>query len=146
MRYQDVHELSVSNPRFFWRQKMNLIKWFEEPREILTRDSSGLYRWFQGGVLNTCYLALDYHVDHGRGRQIALYYDSASAHLKRSYTYRELRDEVAKFAGVLRAQGVEKGDRVIIYMPMVPEAVISMLACARLGAVHSVVFGGFAPH
>jgi propionyl-CoA synthetase len=146
MRYSDVHELSVSNPRFFWRQKMNLIKWFEEPREVLTRDSGGLYRWFQGGVLNTCYLALDYHVDHGRGRQVALYYDSAAAHLKRSYTYRELRDEVAKFAGVLRAQGVEKGDRVIIYMPMVAEAVISMLACARLGAVHSVVFGGFAPH
>ncbi len=146
MRYHDVHQLSVENPRFFWRQKMDLIHWFKEPDEVLSQDDDGLYRWYKGGKLNTCYLALDYHVDHGRGRQVALYYDSAAAHTKRRYTYRELRDEVALFAGVLKAQGVEKGDRVIIYMPMVPEAVISMLACARLGAVHSVVFGGFAPH
>ncbi|MEZ4387007.1 MAG: propionyl-CoA synthetase [Candidatus Krumholzibacteriia bacterium] len=146
MRYQHVHELSVSNPRFFWRQKMGLIPWLEEPTEILTQDEHGHDRWFEGGVLNTCQIALDHHVDHGRGRQIALYYDSAAAHTKRRYTYRELRDEVALFAGVLRDLGVEKGDRVVIYMPMVPEAVISMLACARLGAVHSVVFGGFAPH
>jgi propionyl-CoA synthetase len=146
MRYQDVHKLSVSNPRFFWRQNMNLIEWFEEPHNVLRQDENGLDRWFPGGVLNTCYLALDYHVDHGRGRQVALYFDSAAAHTKRRYTYRELRDEVAKFAGVLKGLGVGKGDRVIIYMPMVPEAVISMLACARLGAVHSVVFGGFAPH
>ena len=146
MRYQDVHELSVENPRFFWRQKMNLIDWFKEPDEVLSEEKDGSHRWFKGGQLNTCHLALDYHVDHGRGRQIALFYDSASAHLKRRYTYRELRDEVALFAGVLKGQGVSKGDRVIIYMPMVPEAVISMLACARLGAVHSVVFGGFAPH
>ncbi len=146
MRYRDVHELSVENPRFFWRQKMNLIKWFKEPQEVLGQDDDGLDRWYRGGQLNTCHLALDHHVDNGRGRQIALYYDSAAAHLKRRYTYRELRDEVALFAGVLRGLGVEKGDRVIIYMPMVPEAVIAMLACARLGAVHSVVFGGFAPH
>ncbi|HXI02631.1 MAG TPA: propionyl-CoA synthetase [Candidatus Saccharimonadales bacterium] len=146
MRYRDVHELSVENPRFFWRQKMDLIDWFEPPTEVLSQDENGLYRWYAGGKLNTCYLALDYHVDHGRGRQVALYYDSAAAHTRRRYTYRELRDEVARFAGALRGQGVEKGDRVVIYMPMVPEAVISMLACARLGAVHSVVFGGFAPH
>ncbi len=146
MRYRDVHELSVENPKFFWRQNMELIHWFQEPTEILTQDENGLYRWYGGGKLNTCYLALDYHVDSGRGQQIALFYDSAVAHTRRRYTYRELRDEVARFAGVLREQGVGKGDRVIIYMPMVPEAVVSMLACARLGAVHSVVFGGFAPH
>jgi len=146
MRYRDVHELSVTNPRVFWRQRMNLIDWYKEPEKVLRENEDGQYSWFPGGELNTCYLALDYHVDHGRGRQIALYYDSAAAHLKRRYTYRELRDEVAKFAGALRNLGVSKGDRVIIYMPMVPEAVISMLACARLGAVHSVVFGGFAPH
>jgi propionyl-CoA synthetase len=146
MRYRDVHELSVSNPRFFWRQKMSLIPWFEEPETVLDQDDRGFYRWYPGGKLNTCHLALDHHVDHGRGRQVALYYDSAATHTKRRYTYRELRDEVALFAGVLRDQGVEKGDRVVIYMPMVPEALISMLACARLGAVHSVVFGGFAPH
>ncbi len=146
MRYLDVHELSVENPRFFWRQKMSLIDWYKAPDEVLSEESDGSHRWFKGGQLNTCHLALDYHVDHGRGRQVALFYDSASAHLKRRYTYRELRDEVALFAGVLKGQGVVKGDRVIIYMPMVPEAVIAMLACARLGAVHSVVFGGFAPH
>ncbi len=146
MRYRDVHELSVSNPRFFWRQKMDLIDWMKEPSKVLEQDENGFFRWFPGGVLNTCHLALDHHVDHGRGRQVALYYDSAAAHTRRRYTYRELRDEVALFAGVLSGLGVEKGDRVVIYMPMVPEAVISMLACARLGAVHSVVFGGFAPH
>jgi len=146
MRYQDVHELSVENPRFFWRQKMDLIDWYEKPEKVLWEEPDGTYRWYKGGKLNTCHLALDYHVDHGRGRQVALYYDSAAAHLKRRYTFRELRDEVAKFAGVLKGLGVEKGDRVVIYMPMIPEAVISMLACARLGAVHSVVFGGFAPH
>ncbi len=80
MRYQDVHELSVENPRFFWRQKMNLIHWFKEPDEVLSEDEDGLYRWYKGGQLNTCYLALDYHVDNGRGRQVALYYDSAAAH------------------------------------------------------------------
>ena len=146
MRYKDLHTLSVENPRFFWRQRMNLIDWYEEPEKVLYEDDDGLDRWFRGGKLNTSYLALDYHVDHGRGRQVAMYFDSAVTHTKRRYTYRELRDEVAKFAGALRNQGVEKGDRVIIYMPMIPEAVISMLACARLGAVHSVVFGGFAPH
>jgi propionyl-CoA synthetase len=146
MQYRDLHTVSVENPRFFWRQRMDLVDWYEKPEKVLYEDEDGLERWFRGGKLNTCHLALDYHVDHGRGRQVALYFDSAVTHTKRRYTYRELRDEVALFAGVLRAQGVEKGDRVIIYMPMVPEAVIAMLACARLGAVHSVVFGGFAPH
>src|ERR1700704_3703381 len=102
------------------------------------------YRWFAGGVLNTCYNALDLHVDRGRGKQTALIHDSPVTQTIRAFTYFELRDEVARFAGALRRQGVEKGDRVIIYMPAVPEAVIAMLACARLGAIHSVVFGGFA--
>ncbi len=146
MRYKDLHTLSVENPSFFWRQQMDLIDWYEKPDEVLYEDEDGLQRWYRGGKLNTSYLALDYHVDHGRGRQVALYFDSAVTHTKRRYTYRELRDEVALFAGALRGQGVAKGDRVIIYMPMIPEAVIAMLACARLGAVHSVVFGGFAPH
>jgi propionyl-CoA synthetase len=146
MRYRDVHELSVENPRFFWRQKMDLVHWFRDPEEILGQDEHGLYRWYPGGQLNTCHLALDHHVDNGRGRQVALYYDSAAAHTRRRYTYRGLRDEGARFAGVLAGQGIARGDRVVIYMPMVPEAVIAMLACARIGAVHSVVFGGFAPH
>jgi propionyl-CoA synthetase len=146
MRYKDVHTLSVENPRFFWRQKMDLINWHTVPEKVLFEDEAGLTRWYRGGKLNTSYLALDYHVDNGRGRQVALYYDSPVTHTQNRYTYRELRDLVARFAGVLRDRGVVKGDRVIIYMPMVPEAVIAMLACARLGAVHSVVFGGFAPH
>ncbi len=146
MRYKDLHQLSVDNPAFYWRRRMNLIDWYEEPKKVLTEMPDGSVRWYAGGKLNTSYLALDYHVDHGRGRQVALYFDSAATHTKRRYTYRELRDEVAMFAGVLKERGVQKGDRVIIYMPMIPEAAIAMLACARLGAIHSVVFGGFAPH
>src|SRR5262249_10564624 len=102
------------------------------------------YRWFSGGVLNTCYNALDRHVDSGRGEQLALIYDSPVTGTIERYTYRQLRDAVARFAGMLEQQGIRKGDRVIIYMPMMPEAVIAMLGCARIGAVHSVVFGGFA--
>jgi propionyl-CoA synthetase len=112
---------------------------------VLDATRPPYYRWFAGGRLNTCYNALDVHVDRGRGKQLALIYDSPVTQTVRSFTYFELRDQVARFAGALRRQGVEQGDRVIIYMPMVPEAVIAMLACARLGAIHSVVFGGFAP-
>src|SRR5207237_6501177 len=116
-----------------------------EAWELVLDDSRApFYRWFTGGRLNTCYNALDRHVERGRADQIALIYDSPVTDTKASYTYRELRDLVATFAGALVAQGVERGDRVIVYMPMVPEAVIAMLACARIGAVHSVVFGGFA--
>ena len=112
---------------------------------MLDDSNKPFYRWFTGGVVNTCYNALDRHVDEGNGARLALIYDSpVTGNFVRKYSYRELRDVVAKFAGVLAAQGVSKGDRVIIYMPMVPEAVIAMLACARIGAVHSVVFGGFA--
>ncbi len=147
MRYRDVHLLSVDNPRYFWRQKMSLIDWYEEPEKVLHEDGDEIYHWYRGGKLNTSYLALDYHVDHGRADQVALYYDSpATGGTRKRFTFRELRDVVARFAGVLQGLGVTKGDRVIIYMPMVPEAVIAMLACARLGAIHSVVFGGFAPH
>ncbi|HOX27075.1 MAG TPA: AMP-binding protein [Candidatus Krumholzibacteria bacterium] len=146
MRYRDIHELSVSNPRFFWRQKSDLIEWFRKPQEILTEDVNGLARWYEGGLLNTCHLALDRHVDGGRGEQVALFWDSPAAGERRRRTYRELRDDVARFAGALQGLGVAKGDRVVVYMPMIPEAVVAMLACARLGAVHSVVFGGFAPH
>ena len=111
---------------------------------MLDDSSRPFYRWFQGGELNTCYNALDRHVDGGRADQLALIYDSPVTGTQRKFTYRELRDRVALFAGALANQGVGKGDRVILYLPMIPEAVISMLACARIGAVHSVVFGGFA--
>ena len=146
MSYQKEYRESIENPEAFWSRQAELIRWYEKPKSILSQDEKGFYHWFKGGKLNTSYLALDFHVENGRAEQAALIYDSPVTESVRSYTYRELLDEVARFAGVLKNQGVEKGDRVIIYMPMIPEAVVAMLACARLGAIHSVVFGGFAPN
>lgn len=144
MSYKSFYQDSITHPEKFWREQAKQIHWFEESKEILSKDEKGLYRWYKGGRLNTAYLALDYHVENGRADQVALYYDSPVTGTEQSFTFRELRDEVARFAGLLRGQGVEKGDTLIIYMPMIPQTVIAMLACARLGAVHSVVFGGFA--
>ena len=146
MSYQDLYQQSIEQPEVFWRKQAELIKWYEFPEKILSQDENGFFRWFAGGKLNTSYLALDSQIEDGRGNQLALIYDSPVTNSQRKYTYTELRDEVTVFAGGLKNLGVYKGDRVIIYMPMVAEAVIAMLACARLGAVHSVVFGGFAPH
>jgi propionyl-CoA synthetase len=145
MSYQDEYQASIDNPAAFWAEKAQLIDWYKPPVNILSTDQHGIQRWFADGELNTCHLALDYHVDNGRADQTALIYDSPVTNQQQKFTYRQLRDEVALCAGMLRAHGVEQGDRVIIYLPMIPEALISMLACARLGAVHSVVFGGFAP-
>ncbi|MCB1142761.1 MAG: propionyl-CoA synthetase [Leptospiraceae bacterium] len=144
--YEEQYKLSISDPDSFWREKSKLIEWFEQPKSILSKDEEGLNRWFQGGKLNTSYLALDFHIHAGRGNQLALIYDSPVTDNRKSYTYSELKEEVELFAGVLKSRGIQKGDTVIIYMPMIPEAVMAMLACARLGAIHSVVFGGFAPH
>jgi len=146
MNFHDEYQQSIEQPEVFWRKQAEQIKWYEFPETILSQDEHGFYRWFAGGKLNTAFLALDVHIEDGRGDQLALVYDSPATNMQQKITFRELRDEVAKFAGCLRNLGVEKGDRVIIYMPMVAEAVIAMLACARLGAVHSVVFGGFAPN
>ena len=146
MNYHDEYQQSIEQPEVFWRKQAEQIKWYEFPETILSQDEHGFYRWFAGGKLNTAYLALDVHIEEGRGDQLALVYDSPAANMQQKFTYAELRDTVAKFAGCLRNLGVEKGNRVIIYMPMIAEAVIAMLACARLGAVHSVVFGGFAPN
>ena len=146
MGYQEEYRESIEQPEQFWRRQAEQIAWYEFPQSILTQNERGYHCWFQGGKLNSSYLALDHHVKAGRGGQLALIYDSPVTDSQRKFTFTELRDEVAKFAGVLRAQGVEQGDRVIIYMPMIPEAAVAMLACARLGAVHSVVFGGFAPN
>ena len=143
--YNDFSE-SIERPRRFWARQSEKINWFDPPREILTQDDRGFYHWFDGGTLNTCFLALDQHVINGQGDQPALLYDSPVTGKKRSFTYNQLLEETSLFAGSLSNLGVGKGDRVIIYMPMVPEAVIAMLATARLGAVHSVVFGGFAPN
>jgi propionyl-CoA synthetase len=144
--YADAYHRSITDPEAFWGEQARQIAWFEEPRQVLTTDEDGFYRWFAGGQLNTAYLALDYHVENGRADQMALIYDSPVTNTIRKYSYREFRDLVARFAGALRGLGVGKGDTVVIYMPVIPEAVIAMLACARLGAIHSVVFGGFAPH
>jgi propionyl-CoA synthetase len=143
--YDEVYRRAQQDPEGFWAAAAEDIHWERRWDRVLDASRPPYYRWFPGGRLNTCYNALDVHVDRGRGKQIALIYDSPVTGTVRSFTYFELRDQVARFAGALRRQGVEPGDRVILYMPMVPEAVIAMLACARIGAVHSVVFGGFAP-
>ena len=143
-QYAAAHARSLSDPDAFWGEAAESIHWTRRWDRVLDDSNPPMYRWFTGGELNTCYNALDVHVETGRGAQLALIYDSPVTATSRTYTYAQLRDEVARFAGVLAGLGVGKGDRVILYMPMVPEAFIAMLACARLGAVHSVVFGGFA--
>jgi propionyl-CoA synthetase len=143
--YQDAYQRSLADPEAFWLAAAESIDWSVPPTKALDDNTAPLYRWFPDGEMNTCHNALDRHVDGGRADQTALVYDSPVTGTQASFTYRELRDEVATFAGALRSLGVGRGDRVIVYMPMVPRAVVAMLACARLGAVHSVVFGGFAP-
>jgi acyl-coenzyme A synthetase/AMP-(fatty) acid ligase len=146
MTYESLYQYSAEQPEQFWAEQAERIDWFEKPSQILSKDDDGLYRWFADGVLNTCHLALDFHVANGRGEQTALIYDSPVTQSFAKYTYRQMLDETARLAGALQSLGIGYGDRVIIYMPMVPQVVFAMLACARLGAVHSVVFGGFAAH
>jgi len=143
-QYEEAYARSLRDPHAFWAAAAEDIYWERRWDRVLDDRRPPYYRWFSGGVLNTCYNALDLHVDRGRGKQRALVYDSPVTDTVRAFTYAELRDEVARVAGALRRQGIVQGDRVIIYMPMVPEAVVAMLACARIGAIHSVVFGGFA--
>ncbi|HEV2055878.1 MAG TPA: propionyl-CoA synthetase [Methylomirabilota bacterium] len=144
--YEQVYQRSMRDPEGFWAEAAEDIYWDRRWDKVFDDSRKPFYRWFVGGRLNTCFNALDLHIERGRGKQIALIYDSPVTGTVRSYTYEAFRDEVARTAGALRRQGITKGDRVIIYMPMVPEAVIAMLACARIGAIHSVVFGGFASH
>lgn len=144
--YKREYSRSIESGEEFWREKADLVEWYRKPEKILSQTSEGLYRWYEGGSLNTSYLALDYHVKNGRGEQVALIYDSPVTKIIKKYTYSELQKEVSLCAGVLQNKGITLGDRVVIYMPMIPEAAIAMLACARIGAIHSVVFGGFAPH
>ncbi|MGM0782978.1 MAG: propionyl-CoA synthetase [Pseudomonadota bacterium] len=144
--YKTEFQRSIEQPDAFWAEQARRIPWFTPPSTILEYDEQDHARWFVDGELNICHAALDHHVADGRGDQPAVFWDSPVTGSKRTLSYREMRDEVARVAGALRDLGVEKGDRVVIYMPMVPEALMAMYACARLGAVHSVVFGGFAPH
>ena len=144
--YAATHAASLANPADFWAAQAQHLAWDKPFAEALSQDENGTYRWFRGGELNTSFLCLDTHVQQGRADEPALIYDSPVTNTLRTYTYAELLDMTARLAGGLREIGVEMGDRVLIYMPNMPEAVVAMLACARLGAIHSVVFGGFAPH
>lgn len=144
--YKTAYKESIENPEKFWAEQADVISWYKKPTTILSQNRRGLYRWYEDGELNTCYLALDKHIENGLGDRVALIYDSPVTNTKQKFTYNELKTAVAKLAGAMIKLGVHRGDRVVIYMPMIPEAVFAMLACARIGAVHSVVFGGFAPH
>jgi propionyl-CoA synthetase len=146
MSYQEEYNQSSNDPITFWRKQADDIQWVKKPNIILSKNSENNYQWFEDGQLNTSYLALDYHIEQGNGDTIALIYDSPVTNSKQKFTYNELKHEVAKFACVLKNKNIEKGDRVLIYMPMIPQAAIAMLACARIGAIHSVVFGGFSAH
>lgn len=143
--YDQAFEQSIKDPDGFWGEVAENCHWYKKWDKVLDDSRKPFFRWFSGGQLNTCFNALDVHIENGLGDQPALIYDSPVTNTVKKYSYTELRDEVAKFAGALTAQGVKKGDRVVIYMPMIPQALVAMLACARIGAVHSVVFGGFAP-
>ena len=143
MSYDEVYQRSLSDPEGFWGEAAQAIHWDKPWDKVLDDSRPPFYRWFAGGMLNTCFNAVDRHVAAGRGEQIAIIHDSPVTQSQRKISYAELQDLVARFAGVLTSLGVTKGDRVIVYMPMVPEAAIAMLACARIGAIHSVVFGGF---
>ncbi|MCO7198640.1 acetate--CoA ligase [Pseudoalteromonas sp. OANN1] len=144
--YQQVYHTFTQDPEAFWLKEAARLDWHTPPKIGHTQDQEGLSHWFSDGLMNTSYLALDHHVHQGRGEQAALIYDSPVTNTKRTISYRELLSQVSHFAAGLNQLGVSVGDRVVIYMPMVPEAVVAMLACARVGAIHSVVFGGFAPH
>jgi len=146
MDYNEQYRASIANPEAYWGEQAKNIAWFKPPQTTLTTTDWGTHSWYADGELNTCYLAVDHQIEQGRGDQVALYYDSPVTDTKEAITFSDLKERVSRFAGTLRRLGVEKGDTVVIYMPMIPEAAVAMLACARLGAVHSVVFGGFAPH
>ncbi len=144
LSYQKVYNDWKQDPLGFWKNQAKEITWYKAPDKILDDSKKPFYNWFTGGAINACYNCVDRHIENGKGEDIAIIYDSAMCKKVRKISYLELKQNVAKLAGALKGKGIKKGDRVIIYMPMIPEAVVAMLACARLGAIHSVVFGGFA--
>ena len=143
-KFNQIYDNSIKNPEDFWKDVSEDIFWFKKPTKILNKSNPPFYKWYEDGVTNTCYNALDVHIDQGKGEKVALIYDSPITGNKAKFTFNQLKDKVSKFAGALGNLGIKKGDRIIIYMPMIPEAVVAMLACGRVGAIHSVVFGGFA--
>lgn len=146
MTYQEFYGQSITNPETFWKEQAQKLSWYKEPDNILTKNDDGYYQWFEDGKLNLSYLCIDKHIEDGFGGQNAIIYDSPVTNSKEIITYNRLHKEVSKLAGALKEIGLKKGDTAIIYMPMIPQAVYSMLACARIGVIHSVVFGGFAPN
>ena len=143
-KYQKIYDRSIQAPQDFWSEVAKDVFWYKKPTKILNSSNPPFYKWFEDGVTNTCYNAVDLHIKNGMGEKIAIIYDSPITNSKEKITYSQLKDRVSIFAGALKEQNINKGDRAIIYMPMIPEAVIAMLACARIGVIHSVVFGGFA--
>jgi propionyl-CoA synthetase len=146
MNYNEYYTKSITHPEDFWKEQANEIEWFKNPEIILSQDNNGYPLWYKDGELNMCYLALDKHIQDGHGDQVAFIYDSPVTQTIKKYTYSEVKTEVAKLAGGMQSLGLKKGDITIIYMPMIPQTAFAMLACARIGVTHSVVFGGFAPH
>ena len=146
MTYQELYDHSIQSPEKFWSKQANAIKWFKKPTTILSKDQNEYPLWFADGELNACYLALDKHIEDGFGDNVAIIYDSPVTQTVKKYTYNEVKAEVAKLAGGMLSLGLKKGNTAVIYMPMIPQAAFAMLACARIGVIHSVVFGGFAPH
>lgn len=146
MNYNELYSKSISSPETFWAEQAEQLEWFKKPSIILSKNENDYPQWFEDGELNACYLAIDKHVNDGYGENVAIIYDSPVTQTVKKYTYNEVKTEVAKLAGGLLALGFKKGDTAIIYMPMIPQAAFAMLACARIGVTHSVVFGGFAPH
>ncbi len=143
-KYKEIYDSSISQKENFWKEVAENIFWYKKPKKILNSSNPPFYKWYEDGITNTCYNAIDFHIDNGRGEKLAIIYDSPITGTKKTFTYNQLKEKVSLFAGALKNQGINKGDRVIIYMPMIPEAVVAMLACGRIGAIHSVVFGGFA--
>ena len=146
MNYQDFYQQSINHPEQFWKKQAEQLDWFENPKNILSKDQYDYYQWFEDGKLNLSYLCIDKHIKDGFGEQNAIIYDSPVTQTKQYITFHQLHHEVSKLAGGLQNLGLKKGDSCIIYMPMIPQALYAMLACARIGVIHSVVFGGFAPH
>jgi propionyl-CoA synthetase len=146
MTYKEIYEDSIEKPEKFWAEQADAIEWYNKPETILSKDENGYPLWYKDGELNICYLALDKHIQDGCGDQVAFIYDSPVTQTVKKYTFSEVKTEVAKLAGGMQSLGLKKGDTAIIYMPMIPQTAFAMLACARIGVIHSVVFGGFAPH
>ena len=146
MNYDQLFSDSIQNKDAFWKKQAGEISWFKFPQQITSADENNYNQWFADGELNMSYLCIDKHIEDGFGEQIAVVYDSPVTDQKQTYTFHQLKNEVSKLAGALQSLGLEKGDTAVIYMPMIPQTLFAMLACARIGVIHNVVFGGFAPH